>query len=56
MEGSGLEAKRIKSVVGRAGTDPLYPDNPASPRNRRVSILLAHMPPIKAAEKPDRGG
>ena len=56
MEGSGLEAKRIKSVVGRAGTEPLYPDNPASPRNRRVSILLAHMPPVTATKKPDRGG
>lgn len=56
MEGAGLEADRIATVVGRAGTEPLYPDDPTSPRNRRVSILLVHMPPEKAADKPERSG
>jgi chemotaxis protein MotB len=56
MEGAGRESSRIKSVVGRAGTEPLYPAKPASPRNRRVSILLVNMPPEPAPEKPDQSG
>ncbi len=56
MQGAGLEAGRIANVVGRASADPLYPTEPDSPRNQRVSILLARMPRQNAADKPDPGG
>ena len=36
----GLPASRITRVVGRADTDLLVPDQPTSPRNRRISITL----------------
>jgi chemotaxis protein MotB len=31
---------RLEGVVGRADTDPLFPDNPEDQRNRRISIIL----------------
>ena len=37
---SGLGPERISLVQGHADTEPLLPDNPASPRNRRISIVL----------------
>jgi len=37
---SGLPAARIARVIGRADTEPLIADNPADPRNRRISIVL----------------
>ncbi len=36
----GLSPDRIKYVTGKADTDPLFKDNPADPRNRRISIVL----------------
>jgi chemotaxis protein MotB len=38
--GDGLPAERIARVVGLADEDPLVPDDPTSPRNRRISIVL----------------
>ena len=37
---AGLPAARIASVVGLADTEHLDEDNPLSPRNRRISIVL----------------
>ena len=37
---SGLAAQRIALVQGKSDTEPLLPDNPTSPRNRRISIVL----------------
>lgn len=37
---AGLNPNRFESVIGRAAQDPLLPDNPTSPRNRRISIIL----------------
>ena len=39
---AGLSPDRIANVVGKADTDPLLPDDPSSPRNRRLSIVLLH--------------
>jgi chemotaxis protein MotB len=36
----GLPAARIARVVGLADQQPLVPDDPTSPRNRRISIVL----------------
>ncbi len=42
----GLPHDRITRVVGRADTDLLVPEDPTSPRNRRISItLLRRVPP-----------
>ncbi len=38
--GGGVPTSRIINVVGRAATDPLVPEEPASARNRRISIVL----------------
>lgn len=37
---SDLSDDRISQVQGRADTDHLFPDEPNSPRNRRISIVL----------------
>lgn len=37
---AGINPDRIARVVGRAETDPLVKDQPADPRNRRISIVL----------------
>jgi chemotaxis protein MotB len=39
---AGLIEARIEGVVGRADRDPLFPDHPEDPRNRRISIILLH--------------
>ncbi len=40
LEQGGLAEERLARVSGLASTQPLYPDNPADPRNRRISILV----------------
>jgi chemotaxis protein MotB len=37
---SGLPAPRIENVVGKADREHLFPDEPLSPRNRRISVIL----------------
>jgi chemotaxis protein MotB len=36
----GVPEDRITRVVGQADREPLFPDDPASPRNRRISIVI----------------
>jgi chemotaxis protein MotB len=38
--GAGVPADRIAKVVGTADREPLVPEDPASARNRRISIVL----------------
>lgn len=42
---AGLPASRIASVVGRADQEHLVPEEPNSPRNRRISIILLRQVP-----------
>jgi chemotaxis protein MotB len=42
MTAAGLAEARIEGVVGRADRDPLFPERPEDPRNRRISIVLLH--------------
>ena len=37
---SGLPASRIVRVVGMADKEPLVPEDPTSPQNRRISLLI----------------
>ncbi len=50
---SGLPQDRILAVSGKADSDPLFPDNPQLPANRRVDLLLVReAPPMPAGKKP----
>src|SRR5262245_49161191 len=40
LEDAGMPESRIAEVVGKAGSDPLYLDNPYASANRRISIVL----------------
>lgn len=47
LEEFGLSDDRIESVVGRADTDPFFPNDPYLSANQRVSILLIYeKPPV----------
>ncbi len=45
---AGLPTARIASVVGLADTEHLDEDDPFSPRNRRISIILLRENPVTA--------
>jgi len=47
LSSAGMPNDRFASVVGRADTEPVFPDNPYVPQNRRVTItLLNEEPPL----------
>lgn len=53
LEEAGIPPDRFHSVVGRADTEPLFPDDPFLSANRRVSILLlAESPPLPTEHQP----
>lgn len=40
LNSTKMEKNRVAKVVGRADKEPLVEDNPSSPRNRRITIIL----------------
>ncbi len=49
---NGLPEDRIYQVTGKAGSEPLFPDDPFMPGNRRISIvLLREAPPLPPGYK-----
>jgi len=48
LQEGGLANDRIAEVTGRAGSEPLYPDDPYMAGNRRISILLLREAPVIA--------
>jgi chemotaxis protein MotB len=49
----GVDDDRIYEVAGKAGSEPLLPEDPEASANRRVSIvLLREAPPVAPGEKP----
>ena len=50
LEGAGVDADRIYQVSGKAGSDPLYPDDPALAGNRRIAIILLREAPVLPAD------
>jgi chemotaxis protein MotB len=46
MQGSGIDPDRIYQVSGKASSDPLYPDDPTLPGNRRITIVLLKEKPV----------
>lgn len=50
LANSGMPDDRFESVIGRADTSPVFPDDPFLAPNRRVSILLVReAPPVPPA-------
>ncbi len=44
----GVGEARFSRIVGMAATDPLFPQDPKAPGNRRLSVLLLRMAPPAA--------
>jgi chemotaxis protein MotB len=50
LEKSGIDADRIYQVAGKGDREPLYPDDPDLPANRRISITLMPEAPVMPSE------
>jgi chemotaxis protein MotB len=50
LEKDGMDADRIYQVSGKGDREPLYPDDPDLPANRRISIVLLDEAPVMPAE------
>ena len=46
LQGAGVDPDRVYSVAGKAGSDPLYPDDPSLAGNRRIAIVLLREAPV----------
>jgi chemotaxis protein MotB len=46
LQRAGLDPDRIAQVSGKASSEPLYPDDPNLPANRRISIVLLREAPV----------
>jgi chemotaxis protein MotB len=46
LQQAGVDPDRIYSVAGKAGSDPLYPDDPSLAGNRRIAIVLLREAPV----------
>jgi chemotaxis protein MotB len=46
LQKSGVEGDRIYQVAGKGDREPLYPDDPDLPANRRISIVLLREAPV----------
>jgi chemotaxis protein MotB len=52
LQGAGVDPDRVYQVSGKATSEPLYPDDPTLPGNRRIAIVLLREAPVLP---PDRG-
>jgi chemotaxis protein MotB len=53
LEREGLPPSHIFAVSGKADSQPLFPDDPTLPANRRVTItLMREDPPLPPDMKP----
>jgi chemotaxis protein MotB len=46
LQAGGVEADRVYQVSGKATSEPLYPDDPTLPGNRRIAIVLLREAPV----------
>ena len=46
LQAAGVDPDRVYQVSGKAGSDPLYPDDPALAGNRRIAIVLLREAPV----------
>jgi chemotaxis protein MotB len=52
LQSAGVDSDRVYQVSGKAASEPLYPDDPALPGNRRIAIVLLREAPVLP---PDHG-
>ncbi len=50
LQSAGVDADRVFQVSGKATSEPLYPDDPALPGNRRIAIVLLREAPVLPPE------
>ena len=50
LQGAGVDADRVYQVSGKAGSEPLCPDDPMLPGNRRIAIVLLREAPVLPAD------
>jgi chemotaxis protein MotB len=46
LQSAGVDADRVYQVSGKATSEPLYPDDPTLPGNRRIAIVLLREAPV----------
>jgi chemotaxis protein MotB len=46
LQASGVDADRVYQESGKATSEPLYPDDPTLPGNRRIAIVLLREAPV----------
>jgi chemotaxis protein MotB len=46
MQEAGIDPDRVYQVSGKAASDPLFPDDPSLPGNRRIAIVLLREAPV----------
>ena len=49
LQGAGVDRDRVYQVSGKATSEPLYPDDPMLPGNRRIAIVLLREAPVLPA-------
>ena len=52
LQNAGVDPDRVYQVSGKAASEPLYPDDPTLPGNRRIAIVLLREAPVLP---PDHG-
>jgi len=52
LQSAGVDRDRVYQVSGKASAEPLYPDDPTLPGNRRIAIVLLREAPVLP---PDHG-
>ena len=50
LQASGVSPDRVYQVAGKANSEPLYPDDPSLPGNRRIAIVLLREAPVLPPE------
>jgi chemotaxis protein MotB len=50
LSADGVDNDRIYQVSGKAAEEPLFPDDPDQPGNRRISIVLLNEAPVLPAD------
>jgi chemotaxis protein MotB len=50
LMGAGVDRDRVYQVSGKANAEPLYPDDPTLPGNRRISIVLLRTAPVMPSD------
>jgi chemotaxis protein MotB len=51
LQAAGVDPDRVYQISGKANSDPLYPDDPTLPGNRRITIVLLREAPVLPPEQ-----